>query len=119
MSVRVRKCGLCRQPVAQGAEVVDLAVEDADGPVLVGDRLVAARDVDDAEAGGAERDARVVVGIEAGVVRAAMPEQGQHRRRPALGVGARRPCDAAHRQRRPCSQATTNPAVSQMRGETA
>ena len=39
------------QPRAQRLEVVELAVEDRpDGPVLVGNRLVAAGDVDDAQA---------------------------------------------------------------------
>src|SRR6266850_2129790 len=46
---------------AQLAEVVDLAVEhDPDGTVLVVDRLMAGREIDDAQAPHAERDALVV-----------------------------------------------------------
>ena len=59
-----------------------------------------------------------VVDVEAGVVRAAVPEQRQHRRRPALGVDTSRSRDAAHVSG-VCSRATTKPAVTQTSGETA
>ena len=46
------------EPLAQLAEVVDLAVlDDADRAVLVGDRLVSGRGVDDGQPPHAERDA--------------------------------------------------------------
>ncbi len=62
---------------AQLAVIVDLAIEhDDDGAVLVGDRLMAARHVDDAEALGAEADA--VGDVEALVVRPAVDHGVRH-----------------------------------------
>ena len=58
--------------------VVDLAVEnDPDGAVLIRDRLVAARKVDDAEAPHAETHG--AFGVEALIVGPAMPDLVAHR----------------------------------------
>ena len=62
------------KPISQGPEVVDLAVEHAvNGVVFVAERLVAARDVDDAQSRGTDRDVPAAVRIQAGVVRPAVP----------------------------------------------
>src|SRR6266850_1435326 len=62
---------------AQLAEVVDLAVEhDPDGTVLVVDRLMAGREIDDAQAPHAERDA--LVDEHAFIVGAAMADHVAH-----------------------------------------
>ena len=91
VSVAVRNvCPSRSQRGAQLAVVVDLAVEDhPDGAVLVGDRLVAGRDVDDAQAPHAERDA--VLDVEALVVRSAVADDVAHalqQRGPLLARGA-------------------------------
>src|SRR6185503_13306165 len=71
--------------------VVDLAVLDDDArSVLVLDRLVAAREVDDRQAPCAERDG--AVGVRAAAVGPAMDERAQHLVDPPV----RRPADPAH-----------------------
>ena len=80
--------------------VVDLAVvDDPHGLVFIGQRLLARRQIDDAEP--AVREARVVVVEDAGFVRAAMREDVAHgdEARALVGVepiGGDDPCDAAH-----------------------
>jgi hypothetical protein len=71
--------------------VVDLAVLDDDArSVLVLDRLVAAREVDDRQAPRAERDG--AVGVRAAAVGTAMHERAQH----LVDAPVRRPADPAH-----------------------
>ena len=73
--------------LAQLAVVVDLAVEDdRDRPVLVEDRLVAGREVDDAQA--LDPEAHPRVDVQSTRVRAAVLERGAHARRVA---GSARP----------------------------
>jgi hypothetical protein len=90
---------------AQLAVVVDLAVEDdPDRPVFVVDRLMAGRQIDDAEPPHA--DAGPLFNQETLVVRAAMPDGVAHRvdeRAPGVGMKRRdhasrldEPGDAAH-----------------------
>ena len=80
------------EPRAQLLEVVDLAVlHHPDGAVLVADRLVAAGDVDDAEAAVAEHRARLVRRRQARnrhhafVIGTAMAHRGAHRAHERLG----------------------------------
>src|ERR1019366_10369302 len=75
---------------SQTGIVVNLAVEDRpDGAVFVGDRLMAALDIDDCEAPGAQRYTAFGIDEHAFVVRAAMYHRGVHR----LSVDSRRiPC---------------------------
>ena len=88
------------QPPPQRGEVVDLAVEDRpDGAVLVGERLMAAGQVDDRQP--AEPQRGMVVAIVARVVRAAMDEPVHHGRgaipaQRAARIGPDRAADAAH-----------------------
>ena len=66
------------EPLAQLAVVVDLAVvDDLDAAVLVADRLVAAREVDDRQAPRRKRDA--ALDERAGAVGAAVHERVVHR----------------------------------------
>jgi hypothetical protein len=65
------------QSVAQLRVVVDLAVlDDVDGAVLVGDRLVPAGEVDDREA--ARPDPRIAIDVLAAAVGAAVPQGRGH-----------------------------------------
>src|SRR5687768_9947737 len=85
---------------AQLAVVVDLPVEDnPDGPVFVGDRLMAAREVDDAQPAHAERHA--VTEIHPLVVRTAVHDRGAHaadvRLRYRSSIPAHDSGNAAHR----------------------
>ena len=74
---------------AQLHVVEDLAVEDdPDAPVLVGDRLPAALEVDDAQPRVGEADVRIPV--EAETVRAPVPEHGGHRLEVRLRARSRR-----------------------------
>src|SRR6185312_12959494 len=71
VAARAEGVAVCPQAVAERVVVVELAVlHGPHGPVLVGERLVAAGDVDDAQAPRAERDPRSLV--RAAVVRPAM-----------------------------------------------
>ena len=84
--------------VPQLAVVVDLAVlDDDDRAVLVRDRLVAARQVDDREPAGGDADA--LVRVHALGVGAAMEERLRHRTQPVdveRRVRGRDPADPAH-----------------------
>ena len=88
------------EAVAEGGEVVDLAVEDGpDGAVLIGQRLVAAGKVDDGEPTEPERGVCVAVG--ALIVGPAVHDPVSHRRqgvvvRPAARVSPGRADDPAH-----------------------
>ena len=87
---------------AQGVVVVDLAVLGGpDAAALVGERLVAALDVDDAQAAGAERQA--VLEHEAVVVGPAVLDDARHPREDLAAERGARPAverersgDAAH-----------------------
>ena len=88
------------EAAAEGGEVVDLAVEDGpDRAVLVGERLVAAGEVDDREPAEAERG--VVVAVGPRVVGPPVLEPGDHRRQVGVAqgpgrVGPGRAADPAH-----------------------
>ena len=93
---------------AHVGEVVDLAVEDhPDRAVLVGDRLVAGREVDDAQAAEAEADARPRV--EAVGIGAAVRDDRGHRRQRVpidgtIGVEVELSGDSAHVRRWPAGE---------------
>src|SRR3990172_8764586 len=81
--------------LAQRAVVVDLAVQDEpQRAVFVGERLLAAFEVDDAQA--AEAQAGVGAREEAVAVRAAVAEGGRHPAEERRVVEAREAADAAH-----------------------
>ena len=83
------------QAPAQRLVVVDLAVEDGhERAVLVGDRLMAALDVDDAQA--AHAQPHVVVEVKALVVRASVAQHLGHAPHDALVGPAHHAADAAH-----------------------
>src|ERR1039458_2490001 len=78
--------------------VVDLAVEcDPHRAVLVAQRLVAAIDIRNGGASGADRHTRLRVGVHAFVVWAAMAQRRAHRpNRACVGI-VRAPRDSTHR----------------------
>ena len=77
------------EPQAQLAEVVDFSVQDdADGPVLVGDRLVPGVEIDDGKPAGADRHG--VVDIFAPIVGAAVTQHVDHALQNRLSIGPRR-----------------------------
>ncbi len=88
------------QPPPQRGEVVDLAVEDRpDRAVLVGERLMAAGQVDDRQPAKPQRG--VVVAVVARVVRTAVDDPVHHRLEGFRGqstfeIGPDRAADAAH-----------------------
>ena len=107
---------------AQLAVVVDLAVVDEpDGLVLVGRRLVAAGAVDDAQPAMAETDARALKG--AGVVGTAMQQRGRHAAEQLAVGSAGETEDAAHAESSPgvggLTGAATRPAAAPVNLTTA
>ena len=88
------------EPAPQRGEVVDLAIEDGpDGAVLIGERLMPSRQIDDRQPAKPERG--MIVAIDAGIVRPAVSDPVHHRLQVfggegIPGVSPDRAADSAH-----------------------
>src|SRR6185436_11738295 len=90
---------LCDQIIAETLVIVDFAIEDnPDGSVFIGNRLVAAREINDTETPHSDR--AIAIGVEAFIVRTAVDHAITHRLHERLTSGrvkGKKSCNSTHR----------------------